>query len=118
MNLLRLMQDKVTQALTGLVPDPAPYAVMVKPTQDARHGDYQANAAMSLAKVLGKKPRDVAQELVGRLPLGDLLQAPEVAGPGFINLRLRGDWIAARLQEMARDERLGVRPVAQPQTVV
>ncbi len=118
MNLLQLMQDKVAQALTGLVPDPAPYAAMVKPTQDARHGDYQANCAMSLAKMLGKKPRDVAQEIVQRLPLGDELQAPEVAGPGFINLRLRDDWLAVQLQVMAKSDRLGVGVARPAKTIV
>ena len=44
-------------ALAGLVADPAPYAAMVKPAQDARFGDYQANCAMSLGKVLGQPPR-------------------------------------------------------------
>src|SRR5437660_1680235 len=113
MNPLQLIRQKFRVALTGLVPDVEPYVAMVKPAQDARHGDYQANCAMSLAKVLGKKPRDIAQEIVARLPLGELLEAPEIAGPGFINLRLHPDWIAARLREMARDERLGV-PQAEP----
>src|SRR5262249_50516314 len=42
-------------------------------------------------------------------PLGDELAAPEIAGPGFINLRWRDDWLAGRVREMARDERLGVQ---------
>jgi arginyl-tRNA synthetase len=113
MNLLQLLQSKFQAALTGLVDDPSPYASQVKPAQDARFGDYQANCAMPLAKVLGRKPRDIAQEIVGRLALDNQLEPPEVAGPGFINLRFRSDWLAGRLQEMARDERLGV-PLAQP----
>jgi arginyl-tRNA synthetase len=118
MNLLHLLQAKFQVALTGLVDDPAPYSAMVKPAQDARFGDYQANCAMSLAKVLGRKPREIAEEIVRRLPLDDQLEPPEIAGPGFINLRLRTDWLAARLQEMARDERLGVEPANPPQTLV
>jgi arginyl-tRNA synthetase len=73
---------------------------------------------MSLAKVLGKKPRDLAQEIAGKFDLGDLLEKPEVAGPGFINLRLRAAWLAPQLQAMARDERLGVAPAAPPRTFV
>jgi arginyl-tRNA synthetase len=118
MNLLQLLQRKFHEALAGFVPDPAPYAAMVKPTQDARHGDYQANCAMPLAKVLGRKPRDIAQEIVQRLPLDDVLEPPEIAGPGFINLRLRTDWLAGQIQRMARDERLGVEPAAPPRTLV
>ncbi len=89
MNLQHLIQERLRAALTGLAPDVEPYTAMVKPTQDARHGDYQANCAMSLARTLGKKPRDLAQEIADRLDLTDLLEKPEVAGPGFINLRLR-----------------------------
>ena len=70
MNLLTLLQERFRIALAGLVDDPAPYAAMVKPTQDARFGDYQANCAMSLGKVLGKKPREIAEEIVKRLPAG------------------------------------------------
>jgi arginyl-tRNA synthetase len=111
MNLLFLLQQKLRDALAGLVADPAPYEVLVKPTQDSRHGDYQANAAMPLAKVLGQPPQKVADSIVQRLALGDVLEQPEIAGPGFVNLRLRPDWLAARVREMAGDDRLGVGKV-------
>src|SRR5437763_15099580 len=108
MNLLTLLQQKLAAVLAGMVPDPAPYAALVKPSGKPEFGDYQANCAMSLAKALGRKPRDVADEIVRRLDLGDELEPPEVAGPGFINLRLRPDWLAGRLRTAAADERLGV----------
>ncbi len=118
MNLTRRLQNTFRDCLAGFVADPAPYAGMVKPTQDARFGDYQANCAMSLAKVLGKKPPEIAREIVARLPLGDWLQPPEVAGPGFINLRLRDDWLAAQLRAIATDERLGVEQASPPRKYV
>jgi arginyl-tRNA synthetase len=118
MNLQHLIQDRLRAALTGMAADVEPYALMVKPTQDPKHGDYQANCAMSLAKTLGKKPRDLAQEIAGRIDRGDLLEPPEVAGPGFINLRLRSDWLARQLQAIAQDERLGVAAAAAPRTFV
>jgi arginyl-tRNA synthetase len=118
MNLQHLIQDRFRAALAGLADDAEPYAQMVKPTQDPRHGDYQANCAMPLAKVLGQKPRDVAQTIADRLDLGDLLQKPEIAGPGFINLRLQDAWLARQLQRIATDDRLGVAPVARPKTFV
>jgi arginyl-tRNA synthetase len=118
MNVLDLLQGKLAAALMPLVPDPAPYAAMVKPTQDPRHGDYQANCAMALAKVLGRKPQEVAQEIAAKLDLGDVLEPPQVAGPGFINLRLRSDWLSAQLQGMARSDRLGVALAASPKTYV
>jgi arginyl-tRNA synthetase len=118
MNVLPLLQQAFGQALSGLVSDPDSYAAMVRPAQDSRHGDYQANCAMPLAKALGRKPRDVAEEIVRRLDLGDWLEPPEIAGPGFINLRLRNDWLAGRLQRIGSDERLGVTPAVQPLTFV
>lgn len=118
MNIVQLIQYKFRDALQSLVADPGPFAAMVRPTQDAKHGDYQANCAMSLAKSLGKKPRDLAQEIADRLDLGDELEKPEIAGPGFINLRLKPDWMARQLQAMAKDERLGVAKVAPAKTYV
>ncbi len=110
MNLLNLLQSKFAAALTTLGVDPAPYLGMVRPSD---RSDYQMNCAMPLAKVLGKKPREVAQGLVSRLELGDLLEPPEIAGPGFINLKLKNAWLAQAVQRLAADDRLGV-PVAEP----
>ncbi len=108
MNVLQEIQNRFRAALAGLAADVEPFVAMVKPTQDARHGDYQANCAMSLAKVLGQKPRDVAQQVVERLELGDFLQKPEIAGPGFINLRVNDAWLASQVRGVAREPRLGV----------
>jgi arginyl-tRNA synthetase len=118
MNLLNLLQGKFAAALTGLVSDPAPYAALVKQAQRAEHGDYQANCAMPLKNVLGGNPRDIAQQIVGRLDLGDALEPPEIAGPGFINLRLKSDWLAKQLQTAAADDRLGVARTDHPRTYV
>src|SRR4051812_42898019 len=110
MNLLRQLQERFHAALAGLVADPAPYAGLVKAAQNPEFGDYQANCAMPLGKALGRKPREIAEEIVRRLDLGDMLEPPEDAGPGFINLRLKPDWLAKQLQTAAADERLGVPP--------
>src|SRR4051812_40712333 len=112
MNILHQLQDLFRGGLRGLVDDVEPYVAMIKPTQDAKHGDYQANCAMSLKKALGKNPRDIAQEIVARLNLGDMLEPPEVAGPGFINLRLQSAWLARQVQAMAKDVRLGISPLS------
>jgi arginyl-tRNA synthetase len=118
MNLLHFLKQQIQSALHNLAADPAPYLAMVKPAQDARHGDYQANCAMALAKVLGRKPRDIAEEIVRGLPPGDWLAPPEIAGPGFINLRLRPEWLTQQLPVIARDERLGVTKASPPRTFV
>ena len=80
--------------------------------------DFQANVALPLGKRLGRPPREVAGELTARLDVTDVCAPPEVSGPGFINFTLRDDWIAAQASQMLNDDRLGVEPVASPQTVV
>ena len=62
--------------------------VLVEPPRDPKHGDVSTNAAMVLAKRTGKKPRDIAALLAGKLAARDGVASVEVAGPGFINLRL------------------------------
>jgi arginyl-tRNA synthetase len=80
--------------------------------------DFQANAALSLAKRVGRPPREVAAELAARLDVTSICAEPTVSGPGFINLTLRDDWIAAQARAMLGDGRLGLAPAAAPQTVV
>lgn len=118
MNILHALEKRFVAALTDLVVEPGKYAGLLKAAQDAKHGDYQANCAMPLAKVLGKQPREVAAQIVARLDLGDMLEPPEVAGPGFINLRLQPAWLATQLQAMAAGDRLGVDPVTPAKTIV
>lgn len=63
-------------------------AVTVEPPRDAAHGDMATNAAMVLARPAGKKPRDIAEALAARLAADPRITSAEVAGPGFLNLRL------------------------------
>ena len=80
-------------------------AVTVEPPRDAAHGDMATNAAMVLAKPAGKKPRDIADALAARLTADPRITSAEVAGPGFLNLRLAAsEWqgvIRAALTEGA-----------------
>src|SRR5438045_3771254 len=80
----------------------------VQPSQDAKFGDYQSNAAMILAKAAKTNPRAMATSILEKVDLNDLCDPPEIAGPGFINLRLKPDWLADRLTEIAHDPRQGV----------
>ena len=83
----------------------------IRPSQNPQFGDYQANAAMGLAKQVGGKPRDIAQKIVAAAPpeLADIAEPLEVAGPGFINIRLKSDALA-RLLEAMDSAALGVQP--------
>ena len=91
-------------------------------TNNPKYGDYQVNVAMSLAKKLGKAPRQIAQELMEKLNLGDRFEAPEVAGAGFINLRYTTNYLAERLQSMSKsdrtNDRLGIPKVDQAQKII
>ncbi|MFC4056388.1 arginine--tRNA ligase [Actinomadura syzygii] len=80
--------------------------------------DLQANVALPLAKKLGRKPRDVADEIVAHLDTADVVADVQVSGPGFINLTLSDGWIAAAAQRVLEDERLDVPRVDKPHKVV
>src|SRR4051812_16229358 len=108
MNVLSELQTRFSAALAGLADDPVEYLAMVRPSQDERFGEYQANFAMSLGKRLARPPRDVAAEVVSRLDVSDICETPEVAGPGFINLRIKSDWLSNVLVLAVRDERLAI----------
>ena len=73
---------------------------------------------MPLGKRLGRPPREVAAELVGRLDASDVCEPPEVAGPGFINLRIRTSWLAEQVAAALSDPRLGVAPSPVPRSFV
>jgi arginyl-tRNA synthetase len=120
MNVLALLQYRFRPALAPLVPAEQVAALleMIRPAQDAKFGDYQANFAMMLGKQLGKPPREVATQIAAAVELNDICQQPEIAGPGFINLKLRDDWLAAELNRAVHDERLGIPPAKEPRTIV
>jgi len=91
---------------------------MLVPTSNPKFGDFQANVAMSLAKPLGKAPRAIATEILHHLQVSDVCEPPEIAGPGFINLKLKTIYLEAQLATMQTDQRLGVAPVKDPQRVI
>jgi len=80
--------------------------------------DFQSNAALPLAKRLGRPPRDIADEIAARLDVSDIAEPPTVSGPGFVNLTLRSDWIARAATEILTDPRAGVPVAAYPKTVI
>jgi arginyl-tRNA synthetase len=118
MNILAELQHRFRAALAGLTDEPEAMLALVRPSQDPKFGDYQANFAMPLGKRLGRPPRDVAMEVVARFDVADLCERPEVAGPGFINVRVKRAWLERALSEAVAGERLGIEPAAQPRTYV
>ena len=83
-----------------------------------KFGDYQANVALPLAKILQQKPRDVATQLIDRLEVADFCEIPELAGAGFINLRLKPSYLTAELKQRQGDPRVGVAIVSEPQRII
>ena len=97
MNLFTEIRATVLDALghlqqSGVLPEGLSFdAVAVEPPRDVAHGDMATNAAMVLAKPAGMKPRDIAEALAARLVIDARIEAADVAGPGFLNLRLATD---------------------------
>jgi arginyl-tRNA synthetase len=93
---------------------------LVRPATDPKFGDYQVNGVMPLAKSLRKNPRQLAEEVLKNVDLSDVCEQPEIAGPGFINLKLKPDFLAGSLLQINADpqNRLGVDKTENPQTVV
>ncbi len=119
MNILKLLREQFAEALSEIVDDPASYAKMVFPSQNPQFGDFQANCAMSLGKKLGKQPREIAAMIIERLSVDGFCDPPEIAGPGFINLKVKTDFLAQQLQNNLQDERLGIaRDGRAPKTVI
>jgi arginyl-tRNA synthetase len=83
----------------------------------SERSDYQANGVMALAKRLGRLPSDVAEEIMSRADLSGVATV-EVAGPGFLNLTLRPEFLADQLTQLRGDDRLGIGSVTTPKTVV
>ena len=107
------LNARVADALVRVDPDLADTDPVIRPTQDRRFGDYQANCAMALAKRLKAKPRDLAEQIVSKLDVDDMCESPSLAGPGFINLKLSPAFVARALQQVQTDPRLGA-PAADP----
>jgi arginyl-tRNA synthetase len=116
--ILDLLEERISEAMTALSGQTECPAI-VRPTADPKFGDYQANGVMGLAKKMKTNPRKLAGDLVSRLDLSDLCDTPEIAGPGFINLRLKPEYLTLRLKAVAGDiARLNIDPVEAPETVV
>ncbi len=120
MNALEAIKSRFAAALADVAePDSIDALLgMIRPAQDDKFGDYQANCAMPLGKKLGKPPREIAASLVDSLDISDLCEKVEVAGPGFINLTLSDAWLKERLSASLTDDNLGVQKVPSPRTVV
>lgn len=124
MHIPSLLTERFADALAASsfvsrIEDSSRFAAMIRPAGNPKFGDYQANCAMPIAKLLGDaSPRDVAAEIIDRLQCEDLCEPPDVAGPGFINLRIKDSFLQEHLVEMLHDPRCLVGTVESPKTIL
>lgn len=87
-------------------------------TNNPKFGDFQSNVALSLAKPLKQAPRAIAEQIIANLDLAELCETPTIAGPGFINFKLLPSFLAASVQQMHCDDRLGISHTDTPKRTV
>ena len=117
MTVREILEERVLASLqkAGL---PEETQALVGQATRPEFGDYQANGVMSAAKRLKTDPRKLAEKVLTQLDLSDLAEEATIAGPGFINIKLKNEWLAVRLSEALAHERLGVDRAAPAQKVI
>ena len=120
MNIRTQLDNIIADALTEAGADNSP--AVVKTSARPEFGDYQANGIMGAAKKLGLNPRELASKIVSQLEqhaeMTSFVDTLEIAGPGFINIHLKNDWLAKTLEQTLEDKNLGIEKVTEPDTVV
>lgn len=116
MNLYQTVEREAQAAFAAAGLSDSP--VVLQPTKNAEHGDFQINGVMGAAKKAKQNPRELAQKVAEALAGNTVIESAEVAGPGFINLRLRPEFLAQNIQTALKDARFGVAKTDKPQTVV
>ena len=116
MNLHQTVEREAAAAFAaaGITDSP----VVLQPTKNAEHGDFQINGVMGAAKKAKQNPRELAQKVAEALAGNAVIESAEVAGPGFINLRLRPEFLAQNIHAALNDARFGIAKTDKPQTVV
>ena len=110
------LSEAAGAAFAALGLDPALGAMRRSDRPDL--ADFQCNGAMAAAKKLGKNPREIATAVVEALKASSLVAATDVAGPGFINVKLSAQALSQRAEQIAADPRSGAARVEQPRNVV
>jgi arginyl-tRNA synthetase len=114
-----ILEKRISDSLTNLINDGNIYPAIVRASANPKFGDYQANGVMAAAKRNRLNPRELATKVVAAVNLDDICGEPEIAGPGFINLRIRPEFISDSLLEISKDkENLAIETAQSPQKVV
>ena len=115
----QLLTDRLLAAFTKAdIQLPDGVAVEVTNASDARFGDYQSNAAMTVAKAAKTNPRQLAETIAHSFDGGELCEKPTIAGPGFLNFKLTSATLAASVAAQRTDEKFGVSSATAKKRVV
>ncbi len=113
-----ILSEAVEKALRSVIGTENAGPALIKPCADPKFGDYQANGIMAVAKRLRRNPQELAKAVIAELKVDAVSKTPTVAGAGFINFRLKPEFVSEQIAAAASDLRLGVPKTAQPKTVV
>jgi len=116
--LHQLLEQRLHPVVLARLPDANLEVVQVRPCPDARFGDYQSSALMTLAKERKLNPRQLATEIAAKLDVSDLCEKVEIAGAGFLNFKLRPEALGTVLAAALRGDHLFFTPAGTPRTVV
>ncbi|XP_015262793.1 PREDICTED: arginine--tRNA ligase, cytoplasmic [Gekko japonicus] len=114
-NINNRLQDIFGMAIKSAYPELENPPLLVTPSQQPRFGDYQCNSAMSITQILLKtkeqkvSPREIADKIARNIPDNECIEKVEIAGPGFINVHLKKDFVSRQLSNMLIN---GVQPPA------
>ncbi|MGB8226499.1 MAG: arginine--tRNA ligase [Sedimentisphaerales bacterium] len=114
--VIEIISKKISEAIQKATGQDIP--AIVTHATDPKFGDYQSNNALTLAKQLKANPRQLAEKIIANLQIDDICEKPEIAGAGFINLRLKPEFIAKNLLDINAGNNLGIEKTKKAETVV
>ncbi len=105
-NIISLLRVKAEEAIHSAFG--VQFEAEITPSTQVQFGDYQCNSALKIGKALTMPPRVAADKIVAHFDTNEMIETLSVAGPGFINIKLRPSFLASQIQAVLKDPRLGV----------
>ena len=112
------IEKQLSAAVLSLVPDATDETIKVRPCPNPKFGDYQSNVIMPIAKKRSMNPRQLATDVVAAIDVDSICEPVEIAGPGFLNFRLKPAALIQTLQAVAEDKLTFHCESENPQTIV
>jgi arginyl-tRNA synthetase len=121
-SIIEQLNEIFIPALTQLLGEEQDYPTpVIVPATNPKFGDFQCNLALPLAKILGQQPRAIAEQIIAAIKpeeINKICEPLTIAGPGFINLTLKSDYISSQIKQMQQDSRLGVEKILPSERVI